>query len=193
VLQPLRRDADTAVDDHIRETRELAVGQGEAPAGREPESRRLRQRDAAARRPPGRLDRELHRIGQEVIHNLFQLARVRVKSTPVLGGLILTRMWRVAAFSLTMTGCSRTTRTPAPARDRASSCRPHLGQVEDVVDEGEKMLPLLKMSLMNPVCGRSSPQEAVLEHLGEAMMAFSGVLSSCDMLPELGLMRTRVF
>ena len=179
VLQPLRRDADAAVGDaDLEKFRKLIVGQREAPA--RPGAGRLADfgaRDAAgAQGHLAALVGELDRIRQQVVHDLLDLARVRLNRAQFLGGIH-------AQADAPGHGLLPDDGQAVPQQRRhlhrfqveRHLAGFHLGQVEDVVDQGEQMLAAAEDVADEPslLIGHHAHQ-TVPEHLGEAHDGIEG-------------------
>ena len=170
---PLRRDPDPGVGHaDLEELRELAVAQREAPA----RPRAGQAADGASRNASGlqrhlaALGGELHGVGEEVIHNLFHFARVGADRAEVRGGVH-------AESDMTCRGLLPDDRQAVREQRgglhrleiEGHLARLYLGEVQDVVDQREQMLPAAEdvADVPSLLVGQVAHQ-AILEHLGEA-------------------------
>jgi hypothetical protein len=173
LLQPLRRDADATVGDADLEKFIERVGrQWEAPAL--PRTARLADlgpRNAAGvQGHPAALAAELHRIGEQVVEDLLDLARVRPNRAQILRG-IQTQV-DVASLGF-LPDDGQAVREQRRDLHRLEVERHlaglHLGQVEDVVDQREQMLAAAEdVADEPPLLTGHLAHQAVPEHLGEA-------------------------
>ena len=168
-----RRNADAGIDDTDFETvREVVVGRRE-PAG-VPAAGRLADdgtRDAAgAQRDLAAVRRELHGIGQQVVDDLLDLARVRLNRAQIRGGLD-------AQADAAGRGLLPDDRQAVHEQRRhlhrleveLHLAGFHLGQIEDVVDQREQVLAAAEdVPDQRALLVGHLAHQAVGEHFGEA-------------------------
>ena len=173
LLQSLQRDADAAVGDaDLDELRECALGQREGAAI--PGAGQMADfapRDAAGVQCHlAVIAAELDRVGEQVVHDLLDLARVRLNRTQFLGRLHIELDVPVRGFLPDDGEAVREQRRQLHRLQvERHLARFHLGQVEDVVDQGEQMRAAAEdIADEAALCIGQLAGQSVPEHLGKA-------------------------